>query len=65
MKESRYVVIDGNEAAAHVAYHVSEVMAIYPITPSSNMGEWVDAWSAQKRPNIWVPPSVFTWKPSM
>ena len=53
MKETKYVVIDGNEAAAHVAYHVSEVMAIYPITPSSNMGEWVDAWSAQKLPNIW------------
>jgi pyruvate-ferredoxin/flavodoxin oxidoreductase len=45
--------IDGNEAAAHVAYHLSEVIAIYPITPSSPMGELADEWSAQGRPNIW------------
>jgi pyruvate-ferredoxin/flavodoxin oxidoreductase len=47
------VTIDGNEATAYVAHKVSEVIAIYPITPSSNMGEWADAWSAQGRANIW------------
>ena len=47
------VTIDGNEAAAHVAYQVSEVIAIYPITPSSPMGELSDEWSAQGRQNIW------------
>src|SRR5512147_2155830 len=47
------VTIDGNEAAAYSAYHVSEVCAIYPITPSSPMGEWADEWSAKGRPNIW------------
>ena len=45
--------IDGNEAAARVAYALSEVIAIYPITPSSNMGELSDAWAAAGRPNIW------------
>jgi len=45
--------IDGNEAAAHVAHKVSEVCAIYPITPSSPMGEHADAWSAAGRTNIW------------
>jgi pyruvate-ferredoxin/flavodoxin oxidoreductase len=45
--------IDGNEAVAHVAYRVNEVMAIYPITPSSPMGEWADAWSNKTEPNIW------------
>ena len=44
--ERKKVTIDGNEAAAYVAYHTNEVIAIYPITPSSNMGEWCDAWSA-------------------
>jgi pyruvate-ferredoxin/flavodoxin oxidoreductase len=47
------VLIDGNEAAAYVAHKVNEVIAIYPITPSSNMGEWADQWSAEMRPNIW------------
>ncbi len=47
------VTIDGNEATAYVAHKLSEVIAIYPITPSSNMGEHSDAWSAQKRPNLW------------
>jgi pyruvate-ferredoxin/flavodoxin oxidoreductase len=47
------VTIDGNEAAAYSAYHVSEVCAIYPITPSSPMGEWADEWSAKGKPNIW------------
>ena len=45
--------IDGNEAAASVAYRLNEVMSIYPITPSSPMGELADAWSAEGRPNIW------------
>jgi pyruvate-ferredoxin/flavodoxin oxidoreductase len=47
------VTIDGNEAAARVAYKVSEVIAIYPITPSSPMGELADAWAANNMPNIW------------
>jgi len=45
--------IDGNEAAASVAYRLNEVIAIYPITPSSPMGEWSDQWSAEAKPNIW------------
>ena len=44
--------VDGNTAAAHVAYAFSDVAAIYPITPSSPMGELVDAWSVQGRKNI-------------
>jgi len=53
------VTIDGNEAAAYVAQRVSEVIAIYPITPSSSMGEWADQWSAAGSPNIWgTVPSV-------
>jgi len=47
------VTIDGNEAAAYVAHHLNEVIAIYPITPSSNMGEWADQWSAEGKRNIW------------
>jgi pyruvate-ferredoxin/flavodoxin oxidoreductase len=47
------VTIDGNEAAAYVAHKINEVIAIYPITPSSNMGEWADQWSAEGKPNIW------------
>jgi pyruvate-ferredoxin/flavodoxin oxidoreductase len=54
-----HVTIDGNEAAAYVAQRVSEVIAIYPITPSSPMGEWADQWSAAGSPNIWgTVPSV-------
>ncbi|MCB0966658.1 MAG: pyruvate:ferredoxin (flavodoxin) oxidoreductase, partial [Ilumatobacter sp.] len=45
--------LDGNEAAARVAYSLSEVIAIYPITPASPMGEFADAWSAAGRPNVW------------
>ena len=45
--------IDGNEAAAFVAYRVNEVCAIYPITPSSTMAELADQWSAEGKPNIW------------
>ena len=50
--DRKKVTIDGNEAAAYVAYNLNEVCAIYPITPSSNMGEWCDAWSAAKKRNI-------------
>jgi pyruvate-ferredoxin/flavodoxin oxidoreductase len=45
--------IDGNEAAAKIAYSLSEVVAIYPITPASTMGELADAWSAAGMPNLW------------
>jgi pyruvate-ferredoxin/flavodoxin oxidoreductase len=46
-------IVDGNEAAASVAYRLSEVVAIYPITPSSPMGEWADQWMADGAKNIW------------
>ncbi|HPY37852.1 MAG TPA: hypothetical protein PLH38_08495, partial [Clostridia bacterium] len=46
------VTIDGNTAAAHVAYAFSEVAAIYPITPSSNMAEVADEWAANGRKNV-------------
>lgn len=48
-----FATIDGNEAVARVAYKLNEVIAIYPITPSSAMGEWADAWSAEGRANLW------------
>jgi pyruvate-ferredoxin/flavodoxin oxidoreductase len=55
----KMVTIDGNEAAAYVAHKTNEVIAIYPITPSSNMGEWCDQWSSEGRKNIWgTVPSV-------
>ncbi|HUI88771.1 MAG TPA: pyruvate:ferredoxin (flavodoxin) oxidoreductase [Anaerolineales bacterium] len=47
------VTIDGNEATASVAHRLNEVIAIYPITPSSPMGEFADAWSAKHQPNLW------------
>ena len=53
MNARKMVTIDGNQAAAHVAHKVSEVIAIYPITPSSPMGEWADEWSALGRKNLW------------
>ncbi len=49
----KMVTIDGNEAAAYIAHKTNEICAIYPITPSSNMGELADAFSAQGRKNIW------------
>ncbi len=53
------ITIDGNEAAAHVAYHTSEVIAIYPITPASPMGEFADEWAAKGRNNLWgIVPTV-------
>jgi len=47
------VTLDGNEAVASIAYQLSEVIAIYPITPSSPMGELADQWAAEGRPNLW------------
>ena len=56
---SNTAMLDGNEAAARVAYALNEVIAIYPITPASSMGEWADEWAAQKKPNLWgTVPSV-------
>ncbi len=55
-KEKNWKSIDGNTAAAHVGYAFSDVAAIYPITPSSPMGEMADAWSAQGRKNIFDQP---------
>ncbi len=54
------VTLDGNEAAAYVAHKTNEVIAIYPITPSSPMGEWADAWSAVSEKNIWGTVPVVT-----
>ena len=53
VNNKQIATIDGNEAAAHVAYRVNEVCAIYPITPSSNMAELADEWSAKGIKNIW------------
>src|SRR5437773_3040613 len=51
--------IDGNEAVARVAYALNEVIAVYPITPASTMGEWADAWAAAGARNLWgTVPSV-------
>src|SRR6185436_16406499 len=47
------ITVDGNEAAASVAYRASEVIAIYPITPASAMGELSDEWAVARRPNLW------------
>ncbi len=49
MQTTRWLMIDGNEATATIAHRLSEVCAIYPITPASAMGEWADEWSAQGR----------------
>ena len=51
-KKKRFITCDGNYAAAHVAYMFSELAAIYPITPSSTMAEYVDEWAAYGRKNI-------------
>jgi pyruvate-ferredoxin/flavodoxin oxidoreductase len=53
MSEQKMVIMDGNEAAAAVAYRLSEVVAIYPITPSSPMAEWADQWRSEGKKNIW------------
>ncbi len=52
-ENSLFRCMDGNEAAASVAHRCSEVIAIYPITPSSNMGELADEWAAKGKPNLW------------
>jgi pyruvate-ferredoxin/flavodoxin oxidoreductase len=53
MSEQKMVIMDGNEAAASVAYRLSEVVAIYPITPSSPMAEWADQWRSEGKKNLW------------
>src|SRR5689334_2252555 len=53
MMKRKFKTMDANEAVANVAYRVNEVIAIYPITPSSNMGEWADQWASEGVPNIW------------
>jgi pyruvate-ferredoxin/flavodoxin oxidoreductase len=53
MTSGRRMTVDGNEAAASVAYRVSETIAIYPITPSSPMAELCDEWASRKKPNLW------------
>ncbi|HEX7140018.1 MAG TPA: pyruvate:ferredoxin (flavodoxin) oxidoreductase, partial [Vicinamibacterales bacterium] len=53
MPERHTATVDGNEAVASVAHRLSEVIAIYPITPSSAMGELADEWSAEARQNVW------------
>ena len=59
MSDVKMKMMDGNEAAASVAHRMNEVCVIYPITPSSPMGEWADAWSAAKQKNLWgVVPEV-------
>ena len=55
-KQKTYLTCDGNQAAAHIAYMFSEVAAIYPITPSSTMAEYVDEWAASGRKNIFGQP---------
>ena len=59
MSDVKMKMMDGNEAAASVAHRMNEVCVIYPITPSSPMGDWADAWSAAKQKNLWgVVPDV-------
>ena len=53
MNSPRFQTLDANEAVARVAYALNEVIAIYPITPATPMGEWSDAWSAANRKNLW------------
>ncbi len=53
MDQSKFITMDANEAVAHVAYRVNECIAIYPITPSSPMGEWADQWASENKKNIW------------
>ncbi|MBK6742864.1 MAG: pyruvate:ferredoxin (flavodoxin) oxidoreductase [Hydrogenophilales bacterium] len=53
MADAKTLTLDGNEAAARMAYLCNEVIAIYPITPSSNMGEWADEWASQGMTNLW------------
>ncbi len=52
MRNRVLTIIDGNEAVASVAYRLNEIIAIYPITPASTMGEWSDSWASEGRPNV-------------
>lgn len=59
MHKKNFLTLDGNEAVARVAFKLNEVISIYPITPSSNMGEWADEWAAAEKRNLWnTVPSV-------
>ncbi len=61
MHQAQMVTVEGNEAAAYIAHLTNEVIAIYPITPSSPMGEYSDAWSAEGTKNLWgTIPEVIT-----
>ena len=51
--ERTWVTVEGNEAVANIAHALSEVIAIYPITPSTSMGEMADTWSTAGRENLW------------
>jgi pyruvate-ferredoxin/flavodoxin oxidoreductase len=53
MTTKTFATIDGNEAVAQIVYKLNEVIAIYPITPSSPMAEWADTWANEAKPNIW------------
>jgi pyruvate-ferredoxin/flavodoxin oxidoreductase len=60
LRKPNFKTIDANEAAARVAYRLNEVMAIYPITPSSPMAEWCDQWASEGKPNLWETiPAIF------
>ncbi len=52
-KTPAFKTLDANEAAAYVAYRLNEVMAIYPITPSSPIAEWCDRWASEGKRNLW------------
>ena len=52
-KQKTFATLDGNEAVARVVHPLNEVIAIYPITPSSPMGEWADAWTSAAQKNLW------------
>jgi pyruvate-ferredoxin/flavodoxin oxidoreductase len=53
------ITVDGNEAVSEIAYRASEIIAIYPITPASAMGEYADEWATRGEPNLWgVVPTV-------
>ncbi len=53
MSKNQKIMVDGNEATASVAFRLNEVIAIYPITPASVMGEWADSWATAGQKNIW------------
>ncbi len=53
MTKRHWITLDGNEATARIAFQLNEVIAIYPITPSSGMGEWADQWASEGKTNLW------------